>query len=98
MAQSWPWDSQIAVKKKKKIRQIKNQVRTIVLEVKILKLSNYTRWEDSEIININNPTPVGKSEQKRHRLVLPYQGGKGSCLIKFLQKRLKNFLSIGSTS
>ena len=64
-----------------------------------MELSNYSRKKDGETNNINSATtPVEKTKKKRHRLVLPYQGSKGGCLIKSLQKRLKNVLFIESTS
>ena len=37
MAQSWPWDSQIAVKKNKQKKQKKNHV-------KVLKIDPITKW------------------------------------------------------
>ena len=51
-----------------------------------MKLSNYSRKKDSEIININKATPVDKNERKRHLLVLPNQGGKGSYFINPYKK------------
>ena len=51
-----------------------------------MKLSNYSRKKDSEIININKATPVDKSERKRHLLVLPNQGDKRSYFINPYKK------------
>ena len=43
-------------------------------------------------ISIDNNTPVEETEQKRHLLILPYQGDRGNTLVKSLQKRLHNLL------
>ena len=59
-----------------------------------MKLSNYSRKKDSEIININKATPVDKNERKRHLLVLPYQGGKGSYFINPYKKHWISFCSL----
>ena len=42
--------------------------------------------------SIDNNTPVKEIEQKRHLLILPYQGDRGNSLLKSLQKRLHNLL------
>ena len=39
-------------------------------------------------ISIDNNIPVEAIEQKRHLLILPYQGDRGNALAKSLQKRL----------
>ena len=43
-------------------------------------------------IYIDNDTPVEEIEQKRHLLILPYQGDRGNTLVKSLQKRLHDLL------
>ena len=41
-------------------------------------------------ISIDDNTPVEETKQKRHLLLLPYQGDRGNALVKSLQKRLHN--------
>ena len=57
-----------------------------------MKLSSWKKG--SEIININKATPVDKNERKRHLLVLPNQGGKGSYFINPYKKHWISFSSL----
>ena len=43
-------------------------------------------------ISIDNNIPVEEIEQKRHLLILLYQGDRGDTLVKSIQKRLHNLL------
>ena len=71
------------------------------LEKVFLEKNHFPKWVIRNVMNevnirnpisIDNNTPVEKIEQKRHLLILPYQGDRGNTLVKSLQKRLHNLL------
>ena len=54
--------------------------------------NKHQRSDTRNPISIDNNIPVEEIEQKRHLLILPYQGDRGNTLVKSLQKRLHNLL------
>ena len=63
-------------------------IRNVMNDVK----NKHQRSDIKNPISIDNNMPVEKIEQKRHLLILPYQGDRGNSLVKSLQKRLHNLL------
>ena len=63
-------------------------IRNVMNDVK----NKHQRSDIRNPISIDNNTPAEEIEQKRHLLILPYQGDRGNALIKSLQKRLRNLL------
>ena len=54
--------------------------------------NKHQRSDTRTPISIDSNTAVEEIEQKRHLLILPYQGDRGNTLVKSLQKRLHNLL------
>ena len=63
-------------------------IRNVMNEVK----NKHQRSDTRNPISIDNNIAVEEIEQKRHLLILPYQGDRGNTLVKSLQKRLHNLL------
>ena len=63
-------------------------IRNVMNEVK----NKHQRSDIRNPISIENNIPVEETKQKRHLLILPYQGDRGNTLVKSLQKRLYNLL------
>ena len=54
--------------------------------------NKHQRSDTRHPISIDNNIAVEEIEQKRHLLILHYQGDRGNTLVKSLQKRLHNLL------